>query len=124
MRWIRNPKGPVIALCETILHRLLLRGETVMHREGRKDVLLDVGLIRLPRNRLNDKPQRIVVGVRVFVAGAHWSIEGDRRKIAHLLLHRRATSSRIGLRYPAGLVQQLAHRDTCGGSGIGDAEPG
>src|SRR5205809_3072713 len=58
MRWIRNPKGPVIALCETILHRLLLRGETVMHRQGRKDVLLDVGLIRLPRNRLNDKPQR------------------------------------------------------------------
>ena len=65
---------------------LLHCGETVVHLEWCKDVLLHVGGVGLPRDRLHDQPEDIVVGAAILVATTHRSIERDRDEAAHKLL--------------------------------------
>jgi hypothetical protein len=54
-----HPEDPPIALCQPVPPGLLLGGEAVMHLERRKDVLLDVGGVGLPRDRLHDQSKDI-----------------------------------------------------------------
>ena len=49
-------------------------------------MLLEVGVVGLPRDGLHDESEHIVVGAAILVATAYRSVEGDRGETAHKLL--------------------------------------
>ncbi len=67
---------------------LFLRSIAMPHIERLEDVLLDVHLIRLLRNRLDQQPQDHIVGIRVVEGGAHRTHEFGCAKISDRLLQR------------------------------------
>src|SRR5215471_13458241 len=69
-----HSKEPAIALCQPVAPGLWLRGETVVHLQRSKHVLLEVGGVGLSGDDLHDQSEHIVVGTAILVATANWAV--------------------------------------------------
>ena len=108
-----------VARGQAVLPRLGPRRVGVAHLQRVEDVLLDVGLVGLPRDRLHDHAQRPVVGVAVLPGRAHRLGEFGIAQRPDPVLEGGVVSVPAGrvrvagrLRQPADLVQQMANRDS------------
>src|SRR6266571_6086618 len=81
-----HPKEPPIALGQPVALGLWLGGETVVHLERGKDVLPHVGGVGLPRDRLHDESEHVVIGAAIVRATADRSVESECGETAHILL--------------------------------------
>jgi hypothetical protein len=99
----------------------------VGHAERLEDVLLDVAVECGARQRLDDEPQHVIVGVRVVVSGAGIKQELLRGEGPDAALERARVLVIVGdghRRETARVVQQLSDRDACGRGLVGHADPG
>ena len=107
-----NPKPPAVARCQAMRCGISQRDETVVHLQGREDVLLNIGTVRLTRDDLDEEPQDEVVGVGVLKGCANRLCEDDRAQFTHALFQAGLPCSCHGLlscsrRQATGLVQQM-----------------
>ena len=109
--------------------RLPLRDETVMHLQGREDVLLKIGAIRLSRDDLDEQSQNHIIGVGVLEGLAHRLAENNGAQFTHALFQAGLPCACQGLHActggkATGLVQEVVDRDLGRGVPISHAEPG